>query len=404
MTTFELSPGTDFDLDWLISVDDHILEPPNVWQDRVPAKDRDAAPRMVTDADGEAWLYEDKRMPTVGLSAAAGRRKDEFTLAPITYADMRPGCYDSAARLVDMDRAGIIASLCFPSFPRFCGQIFYEARDKDLALTCVRAYNDWLLEEWCGAAPGRFIPMTLIPLWDPALAVAEMERCAALGSRAIAFSENPEPLGLPTIFDRNGYWDPVLDAAAANDLIVCMHVGSSSTLGSIASDAPPLANLAYGAVRTAGAMLGWLFSGHFQRRPNLKIALSEGNVGWMPYFLERAVQVVDKQRYWATKGETFSDFGMTNTGSEFVHEMDVRALFRDHVYGCFIEDFHGVNSLDELGVDNVMIETDYPHSDSTWPDSIAVAKKQVGHLPPEVQYKVLRGNAERLFRFTPTLQ
>ena len=267
----------------------------------------------------------------------------------------------------------------------------------------MQAYNDWMLEEWCGSAPGRYIPMTLIPLWDPQLAVTEMERCAALGSRAFAFSENPEPLGLPTIFDEDGYWDPVFDAAAANDLVVCMHVGSSSTLGKVSSDAPPLANLAYGAVRTAAAMLGWLFSGHFQRRPNLKIALSEGGIGWMPYFLERAVQVVDKQRHWASRGETFTDFGMANTGSKFIADMDVRQLFRDHVFGCFIEDFHGVASLDELGVDNIMIETDYPHSDSTWPDCLTIAKKQVGHLPPEAQYKILRGNAERLFRFQAVL-
>lgn len=391
-------------LDWLISVDDHVLEPPHVWQERVPAAYRDAAPRIVTDDEGEAWLYEGKRIPTVGLSAAAGRSKEEFTTKPVTYADMRAGCYDPAARLEDMDRAGILASLCFPSFPRFCGQVFHEAEDKELALLCVRAYNDFMLEEWCGTAPGRYIPLTIIPLWDPQLAVAEMERCAEMGSHALAFSENPEPLGLPTIFDPNGYWDPVLDAAADLDMVVCMHVGSSSTLASVASDAPPLANLAFGAVRTAGTMLGWLFSGHFERRPNLKIALSEGGIGWMPYFLERAAQVADRQRYWAARGESISGYGRgTAHGSSGVVELvDVMSLFRQHVFGCFIEDQHGVNSVDEIGVENVMIETDYPHTDSTWPDCLAVARKQIDHLPVGDQHEILRGNAERLFRFAPT--
>jgi predicted TIM-barrel fold metal-dependent hydrolase len=393
---------TTIDLDWLISVDDHVLEPPGVWQDRVPANRKDEAPRLVTDDQGEAWVYDGKRLPTVGLSAAAGKRKEEFTTQPVTYADMRPGCYDPLARVEDMNRAGILASLSFPSFPRFCGQIFHEAKDKDLALLCVRAYNDWMIDEWCASAPGRYIPLVLFPLWDPALAVTEIERCAAKGARAIAFSENPEPLGLPSIHDPGRYWDPVLTAAAEAELVVCMHVGSSSTMPAITSDSPPLANMAWGAIRTAGTMLSWLFSGYFQRLPKLKIALSEGGVGWMPYFLERAEQVVDKQRFWATRGESFSGYGSEHAQSDNnLDGLDVRKLFRDHVYGCFIEDVHGMSSLDVLGVDNVMVETDYPHTDSTWPDSIDVARKQVGHLPPEVQYKLLRGNAERLYRFTP---
>lgn len=390
---------TDISLDWLISVDDHVLEPPGVWQDRVPAKDRDRAPRLVHEGDQEWWLYEDKRLPTVGLSAVAGKRTTEFSPEPVTYADMRPGCYDSTERLKDMDEAGIVASLCFPSFPRFCGQIFWEADDKDLALTCVEAYNDWMIEEWCGAAPDRFIPLTLIPLWDPALAVAELERTAAAGSRAFAFSENPEPLGLPTIHDPSGYWDPVM--AAANDLgmVVCMHVGSSSTMPKISSDSPFMANLAWGANRTSGAMLSWLFSGFFQRYPNLKIALSEGEIGWIPFFLERAEQVYDKQRHWVRRGVAFLDHALDGHADD-LEELDLRELYRDHVFGCFIDDVHGLANLDVIGEDNVMIETDYPHSDSTWPHSIKLAKERLAHLDPMVQHKILRGNAERLFQFS----
>ena len=103
--------------DWLVSVDDHVLEPPNVWQDRVPAKYRDVAPRMETTADGELWLHENKRLPTAGLSAVTGKSKCEFSPEPVTYAEMRPGCYDGRVRIDDMDRAGIISSLCFPSSP-----------------------------------------------------------------------------------------------------------------------------------------------------------------------------------------------------------------------------------------------------------------------------------------------
>jgi hypothetical protein len=127
------------ELDWLVSVDDHVIEPPKVWVDRLPAKYREVGPRMLAD---DSWAYEDKLVPTSGLSVAAGKRKEEFSPNPVPYSEMRPAAYDPIARVADMDRAGILGSLCFPSFPRFCGQVFWEAKDKELALLCVQAYND----------------------------------------------------------------------------------------------------------------------------------------------------------------------------------------------------------------------------------------------------------------------
>jgi predicted TIM-barrel fold metal-dependent hydrolase len=389
---------TEPNLDWLISVDDHILEPAHLWVDRVPARDRDRAPQLIQDGAQEYWTYDGKKMHSSGLSAVAGKSKEEFSPEPVTYAEMRPGCYDPKARIEDMDRAGILASLCFPTLPRFCGQLFMEASDREFGFVCLQAYNDFILDEWCAAAPGRYIPLILIPMWDPLLAVKEMERCAAKGATAFAFSENPAPLGLPTIHDAGRYWDPVMAAASDIGMVASMHVGSSSQVPQIAPDSPFMANLAWGAVRTSGAMLSWLFSGMFTRHPGLKIALSEGEIGWMPYFLERAEQVVDKQRHWVAKGQTFMSHAATDVDMD---TLDIRALFKEHVYGCFIEDHHGIASLDELGTDNVMCETDYPHSDSTWPRCIEVAKELVCHLEPDIQHKLLRGNAERLYRFTP---
>ena len=392
--------GTDakLDLDWLISVDDHILEPPNLWVDRVSAKDRDRAPHMIEQDGVDYWVYDGNQYPSSGLSAVAGKSKEEFSPEPLPYSEMRPGCYDPVARLEDMDRAGILASLCFPTVTRFCGQLFSEASDLDFGLVCLKAYNDWMIEEWCGAAPGRYIPLILIPLWDPRLAVAEMQRCAERGATTFAFSENPAPLGLPTIHDPDGYWDPVLSAANDLEMVASMHVGSSSQIPQIAPDAPFMANLTWGAVRTSGAMLSWIFSGMFQRFPKLKIALSEGEIGWMPYFLERAEQVLDKQRYWVMRGQKFMDHA---GNSADLDTLDIRETFRNHVYGCFIEDHHGIANLDEIGEDNVMCETDYPHSDSTWPNCVEVVKGIIGHLPDTTQYKLLRGNAEALYRFTP---
>lgn len=393
--------ASDLNLDWMISVDDHVLEPPNVWVDRVPSKDRDRAPHMEVDDDGmDFWVYDGKRMPSSGLSAVVGKAKEEFSPEPVPYSEMAPGCYDAAARVEDMNRAGVLASLCFPSVTRFCGQLFYEAEDRAFGFTCLQAYNDWMIDEWCASAPGRYIPLVLIPLWDPKLAAKEMERCAAKGATSFAFSENPEPLGLPTIHDPGGYWEPVMAAANDLEMVVSMHVGSSSTLPQICSNAPFMANLTWGATRTSGTMLSFLFSGLFQRYPKLKIALSEGEAGWAPYFLERAEQVLDKQRHWVKRGATFMD----HAGSGDVIDLDtldLRADFRDHIYLCIIEDQHAIASLGEIPEDNLMCETDYPHSDTTWPNSIQVAKKTMAGLPAETQYKILRGNAERLYRFTP---
>ncbi|MFC4055224.1 amidohydrolase family protein [Actinomadura syzygii] len=392
------------DLNWLISVDDHVIEPGHVWTDRVPAKYKDVAPRLVDDAEhGEVWVYEDRRVPSSGLAASAGRRKEEFTPNSIPYSEMRAGCYDSVARLEDMNRAGILASLCFPSVPRFCGQLFWEAEDKELAMLCVQAYNDFMIDEWCGSAPGRYIPLVIVPLWDPKAAAAEVERTAAKGARGVAFSENPAPLGLPTIHDPKRYWDPLFAAAQDAELIVCMHVGSSSTMPKISPNSPFMANMTWGANRTSGALLEWLFSGVFQRFPSLKIALSEGNIGWIPYFLERAEQVLDHQRAWIQRGEAFGGSleGRHAVGSLDLDNFDLRQTYHDHVFGCFIDDIHGIRNLDVIGEDNVMIETDYPHSDSTWPDCIKLAQERLADVDPQVAYKVLRGNAERVFRFTP---
>jgi predicted TIM-barrel fold metal-dependent hydrolase len=394
-------------LDWLISVDDHVLEPGHVWETRLPAKYKDLGPLLRTDDQGEAWFYEGQRLPTIGLSAAAGKKKEEFSPLPMTYADMRPGCYDSKARLEDMDRDGVLASLCFPSFPRFCGQTFYEGEDKTLGMLCVQAYNDWMVDEWAGVAPDRFIPMILIPLWDPKGAAKEIERMAGKGARAIAFSENPSPLGLPSIHDRDRYWDPVFAAAADTGMPLCTHLGSSSQLPQPSPDTPMISTVAMTPiVSIASTCIEWLFSGNFTRYPSLKLCLSEGGIGWIPYALERCDYVVERQGYWASKGDFSGD--LAKGGAQYVEgaeglDLSVMPsqLFREHVYGCFIDEAHGPANIDAIGVDNVMIETDYPHTDSSWPNSIEIAHKNLAHLSDDDKYKILRGNAERVFNFTP---
>jgi predicted TIM-barrel fold metal-dependent hydrolase len=389
---------------WFVSVDDHLIEPARLWQERVPESVRDRAPHIVRDGDSEFWVYEDRQIVTTGLNAVAGKSREEFSPEPITYDDMREGCYEPAARVADMDQGFVLSSLLFPSFPRYCGQVFHEAKDKELALTCVQAWNDFILEELAGDHPGRFIPMMIIPLWDPIAAAKEIERTAALGGKSIAFSENPTKLGLPSI--HTDFWDPVLSACNDTGYVLSMHVGSSSNLIRTSDDMPTLAFMAYSAAANqAGTLLDWLFSGNFVRYPNLKIALSEGSIGWMPYFLERAEQVIDKQRFWASRFDidmnASHERGEEKGEAKFDLDTDIRRLFKDHVYGTFIEDHAGLRLLDIIGEDNVMLECDYPHSDSTWPDTVNLANKWLGHLPEDVQHKITVGNAARVYDFTP---
>jgi predicted TIM-barrel fold metal-dependent hydrolase len=387
----------------IISVDDHVVEPAQVWSDRLPAKYREIGPRVVraplgdmqfvggkfsytSAADGlpcDWWWYEDLRWPQTRLSAAAGFDRDEVKITAITYEEMRPGCYATKERLADMDVNHVEASLCFPTFPRFCGQTFAEAKDKDLALLCVQAYNDWMVDEWCGPSGGRLIPLCLIPLWDAGLAAAEVRRNAARGVRAVCFSEIPPFLGLPSVHDKDRYWDPFFAACDETGTVINMHIGSSSKMPSTSSDAPPAVGSTLTFMNACMSLVDWLMCGALVRFDNLKLAYSEGQIGWIPYVLERADAVWDQNRAWG--------------GVDQIPEPP-STYFHDHIYGCFFDDKHGLKSLEELGVDNVTFETDYPHSDSTWPHTVEIAKAQMKGLDDITIEKIVRGNAIRLFQ------
>jgi predicted TIM-barrel fold metal-dependent hydrolase len=384
----------------IVSVDDHVIEPPHLFERWLPAKYRDRGPtstraglgsmryiggkyEITMDPDGPAcdwWLYEDLKFPLKRHVAAVGFDRDEMTLSAITYDEMRKGCWDPKARLADMDRGWVEASLCFPTFPRFCGQTFLEAHDKEVALACVRAYNDFMVEEWCGDSGGRLIPLCLVPLWDAYLAAAEVRRNAARGVRAVCFSEIPPYLGLPSI--HTGYWDPFFVACQETRTVVCMHIGSSSQMPAASPDAPPAvqATLSFG--NAMSSMSDFLFSGVLVRFPELRLAYSEGQIGWIPYILERADDVWLEHRAWG---------GV----KDIIPEPPSTYYFRQ-IYGCFFRDQHGVDSIEKVGVDNTTFETDYPHTDSTWPDTKEVAEELMKGIDDDTVYKLMRGNAIRM--------
>jgi predicted TIM-barrel fold metal-dependent hydrolase len=388
--------GSDEAFPKIISVDDHVIEHSRVWLDRLPAKYHDVGPRTIAERgtmqfvggnfsyqpsdEGELcdwWLYEDKRVPQTRLSAAVGFDRDEVKVTGITYEEMRKGCWDPQARIEDMDANWTEAQMCFPSFPRFCGQTFMEASDRVLADLCVKAYNDWMVDEWCGDSGGRLIPLTITHLWDAELAAAEVLRNAERGVRAVCFSEIPPYLGLPSI--HTDYWEPFFRACAETGTVINMHIGSSSKMPSTSTDAPA----AVGSTLTFGnamsSMTDWLFSGWLARLPALKIAYSEGQIGWIPYILERADNVWEENRAWG---------GV----SDVVTERPSTYYYRQ-VYGCFFDDVYGLENIEKCGVDNICFETDYPHSDSTWPKSKDVGLKLMGNLPEDVVRKLVRGNA-----------
>ena len=388
----------------IVSVDDHVVEPPHVWQQWLPAKYREAGPRVerhrlgelsytggtsydydLDPADGsgdwcDIWFYEDGMYPHKRHVAAVGFHRDDMTLTPITYDEMRPGCYEPKARAADMLANHVDLSLSFPTFPRFCGQTFYEGRDKDLGLACIRAYNDWMVEEWCAQSDGVLVPLIIIPLWDAELAAAEVLRNAERGCRAVCFSEIPPHLGLPSI--HTGFYEPFITACEDTGTVICMHIGSSSKMPVTSADAPTGVAATLSFNNAMASLSDWLFSGILPRHPGLKIAYSEGQIGWLPYILERADTVWEEHRAWADT-------------KRLVPEPPSTYWYR-HGFGCFFQDRHGLASLDEVGVDNVTFETDYPHTDSTWPNTLEVATEMFAGLDDDTVHKIVRGNALRM--------
>jgi predicted TIM-barrel fold metal-dependent hydrolase len=385
----------------LISVDDHVLEPPDLWSSRLPAKLRDAGPHVrrekgaigdpLEGLDGwvagdqydewaDVWYYDDLRQPLVRGFAQCGYR-EEHTARPVTYDEVLPGTWQRDARIEVMDENHTDVSMCFPNVSRFCGQIFLQRRDKDVALLCVRAYNDWMIDEWCGhERPARLFPLTLLPLWDPDLAAAEVRRCAAKGAHAVSFPEMPPGLGLPSIF--TPYWDPLFVACEETDTVINMHVGSSSTHVMSAPDAPVDLMLHYLFVNSQLAFTDWLYSGVMQQFPALRIVLSEGQVGWMPFVMQRLDNTWRKTQV-----------------NEYPGGRKAKALpssvVPGRVYGVIFDDLQGLVDRTAIGVEQILVETDFPHADSTYPHSEKVITELVteaGLTPTEIEL-VTRRNA-----------
>lgn len=367
----------------LVSVDDHVVEPPDMFEGHIPAKYKDQAPKVVTGDDGtDAWLFEGQRATNVGLNAVAGRPPDEYGVEPTRFSEMRPGCFDINERIRDMNASGVAASMNFPSFPQFCGQYFARAQDKDLALAVLRAYNDWHIDEWCGTHPGRMIPLAIPPIWSPQLMAAEVKRVAKKGCHAVTFSENPQKLGYPSLHDE--HWNPFWRACSDENTVVNLHIGSSSAPLITTSDAPVDVLMTLSPISIVQCAADLVWSSVLRKFPNLTFALSEGGIGWVPYFLERIDRVYQQHRAW-----THQDFGDKLPSDVFLERVAV----------CFIDDGFGVESRNRLNLDMVTWECDYPHSDSTWPLAPESLRPYLRGVPETEVAKITHENALRLYSF-----
>jgi predicted TIM-barrel fold metal-dependent hydrolase len=368
----------------VVSVDDHLVEPADLFEGRLPARYAGHAPRVETAEDGtEAWVFDGRRHPQIGLNAVAGRPKDEWSMEPARFDEMRPGCYDPVARATDMDLDGVAASLCFPSLiAGFAGTAFSRARDPDLGLACLRAWNDWHLDTWVAGAPGRLIPLQLPWLNDPALAATDVRTNAGRGFRAVSFPENPVDLGLPSV--HTDHWDPLLHACEETGTVVCLHNGSSSWTAARSPGAPLELLTTLFPVNALASCADWLWAGIPWRFPALQVAFSEGGLGWVPMLMDRIDWVL-----------THSASGSEAWRGDIT---PVEAMRRNFWY-CAIDPGSAVPLRHRIGIDRILVESDYPHADSSWPDTQANLAAAFDGVPDDEVAAMCWRNACQLFRW-----
>ena len=369
----------------IISVDDHISEPPDMFERHLKGADLAAAPQFHTTATGtNYWEYQGMKFSSVGLNAVVGRPLEEYGMEPTSLSQLRKGVYDPKARLDDMNVNGIAASLNFGSVGGFDGsRCFHMAPDRKLALKHLRAYNDWHILDWCAVDRGRFIPCGLLPTWDMDATIAEIKRLAAMDCRNVSLTDNPTKINLPSI--HNEYWAPMWKAINENDITINLHIGSGNAAPTASMETPVEAWITTMPMSINIGAADWLQLDALLRYPDMRIVLSESGIGWVPYFLERADFSHSRHKAW------------THCGYGGLKPSEV---FKRHFMSCFIDDTFGLKNLAELGEDMVAYECDYPHSDALWPEVPEFLWKSVlaARLTDAQIEKITHLNAMRMLR------
>jgi uncharacterized protein len=377
----------------VISADDHIdlvWLPKDVWQKRVPAAVRDRVPRVEDFADGPEWVCGSERLGGWGLrrGAASGGvignagRRSAFEKAGVV---LEPGIARPTTpelRLADMDRDGVDASVMYgPIVPILI-------HDTSIGNACTRAYNEWLVE-FCANSPERLIGAGLVPIDDPKAAAASVRHIKSLGLKTAMFLGTRVELPL---WDEA--WNPLWEAASETKIPLGIHF--SGALKTVDWNGPKAHDPGNMGVRISCTptqvdepFAALMFSGAFERFPDLRIVLAETGIGWLPYMLERMddtyEKFLDAKEYWNAHG------GLRLS-------MKPSAYFRRQAYATFQNDKAGVRNLDLIGVDNVMWASDYPHADSTWPRSEETRREGLASIPEPDRRKIVCENARKLYR------
>lgn len=367
-----------------VSVDDHLCEPRDIFEGRLPAKFASDAPH-VENADGvDYWVYEGRRVP---LTVGDGRQTwdpSDWDYGNTSFDELRPGVYDIHERIKDMDLVGCYASLSFPSsLIGFSGQRFVRMEDKDLGLACMRAYNDWIFEAWYGPYPDRIILTQVAWLLDADIAAQEIRHNAARGFTSVCFSENPEKLGLPSL--RTGYWDPFFRACEETQTVINLHIGSSSQTVKPSTDSPVRVLGTLFPVNALMSCVDWLFSHVPHEFPDIRIALSEGGIGWLPMILDRFTHQRSNHQ---TEFESWTD----------AFDGDPREILQRNFWYCSLFDPSALEQRHRIGIDRIMMEMDFPHSDSTWPKCQDYLEHEIGSFPEEDIDRLTHLNACALYR------
>jgi predicted TIM-barrel fold metal-dependent hydrolase len=338
---------------------------------------------VVESPDGaQTWVYDGVELPNVGFNAVVGRPVSEYGFEPARFDEMRRGAWDIHARVADMDLNGIYASLNFPSFlPGFAGQRLQATTpDRALAEACVRAWNDWHIEEWAGTYPDRIIPCQIPWMLDPELGARMIRENAERGFKAVSFSEGPHNLGLPSL--HTGHWDPIMAACAETGTVVNLHIGSSGASPSTSDDAPPDVVGVLFFAYAIHAAVDWLYSGIPTRFPDIRICLSEGGIGWVAGLLDRLDHMLSYHDMYGT----------------WTDELTPAEVFRRNFWFCAVEDQSSFALRHRIGLDHILLESDYPHCDSTLPRTQEVIHSEIGGLPADDIRALTWENASRLYR------
>jgi uncharacterized protein len=357
----------------LISSDGHVVEPPNVWIERVPAKYRDRCPRIERFPEGDAWIVEGVADPiNFGWNACAGNDPKSMT-GWARYDEIRRGCFDPAARLDEQDEDGVDGEILYPT-PRLSQAVFAN-RDVDFHVACIQAYNDWL-SEFVAYAPDRFGGAILLPNFGADLAVAEFDRVwGRPGMRTAVIGAYPNG-SLDVTEDDDKVWRRLADANCA----LSIHVSLTLTMPSAHRSALP----GYGRFYDApNRIVQMIFAGVFDRFPSLNLVIAEVDVGWVPYYKE---QIDNNYRRLAPA----NGYDLPKLPSEYVEQ---------HVNFTYMTDAFGLQHRHDIGVENILWSSDYPHISADWPYSWRTIQASMAGVPREERDLMLAGNAQRLYKF-----